>query len=64
MFSPKRGFTLIALLVVIAIIGLLSSIVLASLGEAKWKAKVAAAKINTLSLRTEMELLIDPVDGT
>lgn len=37
--NTKKGFTLIELLVVISIIGLLSSIVLASLTEARTKAK-------------------------
>lgn len=39
-----KGFTLIELMVVIAIIGLLSSVVLASLGQTKLRAKDTAVK--------------------
>jgi len=61
--KARGGFTLIELLIVIAIIGLLSSIVLASLKETKKKAQVATAKELTLDIRTEMENIIDPNGG-
>lgn len=52
----KRGFTLIELLVVIAIIGILASVVLASLNSARDKGADAAVKSNLNNARAQAEL--------
>ena len=57
--SHKRGFTLIELLVVIAIIGILASVVLASLNSARDKGADAAVKSNLTNARAEAELFYD-----
>lgn len=55
----RRGFTLIELLVVIAIIGILASVVLASLNSARDKGEDAAIKSNLNNLRAQAELSYD-----
>lgn len=55
----KAGFTLIELLVVIAIIGLLASVVLASLNSARDKGAVASIKANLNNARVQAELFYD-----
>ena len=55
----KRGFTLIELLVVIAIIGILASVVLASLGSSRAKARVAAAQGTMRSIQTGASVCIN-----
>jgi len=47
----KNGFTIIELLVIISIIGLISSIALASLNTAREDAKIASGKIQESSIR-------------
>ncbi len=54
----NQGFTLIELLVVIAIIGILSGIVLTSLGYARLRAKIASAQGSLSSIRSQAELSI------
>lgn len=53
---PSKGFTLIELLVVVAIIGILASVVLASLNSARSKGKEAAIKSNLRNMITQVEL--------
>ena len=54
--NKNKGFTLIELLVVIAIIGILASVVLASLNSARAKGADAAIKSNLNNARAQAEL--------
>jgi prepilin-type N-terminal cleavage/methylation domain-containing protein len=60
----KRGFTLIELLVVIAIIGILASVVLASLNTARDKGTNAAVQSSVNNLRAQANIFGSKTDGT
>ena len=55
----NSGFTLIELLVVVAIIGVLASVVLASLNTARAKGANASIKTNLANMRTQGEIIYD-----
>lgn len=56
MKNLKKGFTLIELLVVIAIVGILSAIVLASLGSAKSKGDDTSYMATMTNMKTQAEI--------
>jgi prepilin-type N-terminal cleavage/methylation domain-containing protein len=55
----KRGFSLMEILIVIAIIGILASVIMPSVNRARDKAEVAAAIVEIDSLKTIMQSLYD-----
>lgn len=57
--NTKKGFTLIELLVVIAIIGILASIVLASLNSARIKSRDARRVADIKQIQLALELYFD-----
>ncbi len=56
--NKDKGFTLIELLVVVAIIGVLASVVLASLNSARAKARDAKVKRELAEVRSALELYL------
>ncbi|MFA6392708.1 MAG: type II secretion system protein [Candidatus Paceibacterota bacterium] len=61
--KKNKGFTLIELLVVIAIIGILASVVLASLNSARNKGADAATKAALANMRAQAEIFYDQYSG-
>lgn len=62
--SNRKGFTLIELLVVIAIIGVLASIVLASLNNARKKSRDARRITDIKQIQLALELYFDGVGAS
>ncbi|MEN9413387.1 MAG: protein ral secretion pathway protein [Candidatus Parcubacteria bacterium] len=64
MYKNSRGFTLIELLVVIAIIGILASIVMASLDSARVKARDARRVSDINQIQKALSLYASDTNGT
>src|SRR3989344_4327022 len=62
--NRSRGFTLIKLLVVIAIIGVLASVVLASLNTARLKGNDASIQSNLSTIQTQAEIYYCNTDNS
>jgi len=54
----KKGFTLIEMLVVVAIIGLLATVVMVALGPQRKTARITAMQASMRSLNTAMQLCV------
>lgn len=61
--NKQRGFTLIEVLVVVAIIGLLSSVVIVGLGGARSKARDARRIADIQQIQNALELAYSPATG-
>ncbi|HXF43996.1 MAG TPA: prepilin-type N-terminal cleavage/methylation domain-containing protein [Candidatus Paceibacterota bacterium] len=59
----RKGFTLIEMLVVVAIIGLLSSVVVVGLGSSRSKARDAKRIADIQQIQNALELAYDPANG-
>lgn len=64
MFKNSKGFTLIELLTVIAIIGILASIVVVSVNTARMKSRDARRIADIGTIRTAMEMYADANNGS